>query len=89
MLKYYKEIILVEAILLLQCWWWAPYIAFLLTSILVPVFSAILLISILAEKIEKTRIEREYYLLVAGLAVLPVILLIAIWLAGGSPASYF
>lgn len=88
-LKYYKELILAEAILLLQCWWWSPYVAFLLTSILTPIFFSVLILSIIAEKIEKTNIEREYYLLIGGLAILPLIIFTAIWIAGGRPETFF
>ncbi|MCE2789313.1 MAG: hypothetical protein LW630_05310 [Saprospiraceae bacterium] len=89
MLTWYKEIILTECIILIVFWWSNPYIAFLLTVILCPVFIAVMLISKLADFFESSGVETEFYSLLAGLAIAPILLLLAVWLSGGNPLSEF
>jgi hypothetical protein len=88
MLSYYREIILTEMIIMLGFWWWSPYIAFLLTCILTPVCLAVYAVSRIADKIEVSGIEKEYYKLMLGLAAAPVLLLIVVWLAGDRAIAF-
>jgi hypothetical protein len=82
-LKYYKEILIIEAIAFLGLWIIDEYIATLLTFIAVPIFGGIFIVSLIAEKIERSRIQREYFYMMAGLAIIPIIIFIGIFLFNG------
>jgi hypothetical protein len=82
-LKYFKEILLVEAIIFGIFWITNEYIATLLTFIAVPIFFGILVVSLIAEKIEKSKIQKEYFYLMAGLALIPTVLFIAMFVVNG------
>jgi hypothetical protein len=82
-LKYYKEILIIEAIVFLGLWIIDEYIATLLTFIAVPIFGGIFIVSLIAEKIERSRIQREYFYMMAGLAIIPIIIFIGIFLFNG------
>ena len=75
-MRYYKEILLIEGILFLFLWSTNQYLATLLTFIMVPIFFSIFLISWIAERIEKSKISREYFVLMIGLSILPALLFI-------------
>lgn len=74
-MRYYKEILIVEAIIFSIFWASNEYLATLLTFIAVPIFSSILIISLIAEKIESSKIGKLYFILMAGLALVPAIIL--------------
>jgi uncharacterized membrane protein len=59
------------------------YIATLMTFIAVPVFAAIFFISLIAEKIEKSKVSKEYFVLMLGLAVIPAIIFYLIFKSNG------
>lgn len=61
-MKYYKEILVTEAIIFSIFWASNEYLATLLTFIAVPVFGAILIISMIAEKIESSKIGKTILL---------------------------
>lgn len=82
-MKYYKEILLVEAIIFSLFWAYYEYLATLLTFIAVPVFGAILIISLIADRIESSKIDKSYYIMMAGLALIPGLIFIIIYLANG------
>jgi len=82
-LKYYKEILIIEAIAFLGLWIIDEYIATLLTFITSPIFAGICIVSLIAEKIERSRIQREYFYMMAGLAIIPIIIFICIFLFNG------
>ncbi|MBK7805696.1 MAG: hypothetical protein KA270_09615 [Saprospiraceae bacterium] len=82
-MKYYKEILIIEAIAFLGLWIIDEYIATLLTFIAVPIFGGIFIVSLIAEKIERSRIQREYFYMMAGLAIIPIIIFIGIFLFNG------
>jgi hypothetical protein len=73
-MQYYREILLLEAILFFMVWLYDYYLASMLTFIMVPVCGAILLVSLIAEYIEKSHINRNYFILMAGLTVIPVVI---------------
>ncbi len=82
-MKYYKEIMIIEAIAFTALWIIDEYIATLLTFIAVPIFGGILIVSLIAEKIERSKIQKEYFFLMAGLAIIPVLIFIGIFLFNG------
>jgi len=82
-LKYYKEILIIEAIAFLGLWIIDEYIATLLTFITSPIFAGICIVSLIAEKIERSRIQREYFYMMAGLAIIPIIIFIGIFFFNG------
>ena len=82
-MKYYKEILIIEAIAFLGLWIIDEYIATLLTFIASPIFAGICIVSLIAEKIERSRIQREYFYMMAGLAIIPIIIFIGIFFFNG------
>lgn len=82
-MKYYKEILLIEAIIFSIFWASNDYLATLLTFIAVPVFGAILIVSLIAEKIESSKIGKHYFLLMAGLALIPALIFLIMFIANG------
>lgn len=62
-MRYQKEILLTQAILLTLLWLTNEYLAHLMTYILVPVFIAILIIALIAEKIERSKVPKYYFLM--------------------------
>jgi hypothetical protein len=73
-MSYYREILILEAIIFFMLWLYDYYLASLLTFITVPVCGAILLVSLISELIEKSHISRKYFLLMGGLTIIPVII---------------
>lgn len=74
---------IIEAIAFTALWIIDEYIATLLTFIAVPIFGGILMVSLIAEKIERSKIQREYFFLMAGLAIIPVLIFIGIFIFNG------
>lgn len=69
-----KEILILEGIVCICFWISNEYLATLLTFIAVPIFESILIISIISEKIERSKISKDYFFLMAGLAFIPAII---------------
>ncbi|MGB4840091.1 MAG: hypothetical protein WBP08_13915 [Saprospiraceae bacterium] len=82
-MNYYKEVLILEAIIFTLFWIFDEYLASLLTFIAVPVFSGILIISLIAEKIERSKISKHYFYMMAGLAIIPAAIFFGIFLANG------
>lgn len=82
-MKYYKEILLLEAILFGLFWITDEYIATLLTFIAVPIFFGIFIVSIIAERIERSKINKEFFYMMAGLALIPAFIFIAMFMING------
>ena len=74
---------IIEAIAFTALWIIDEYIATLLTFIAVPIFGGILIVSLIAEKIERSKIQKEYFFLMAGLAIIPVLIFIGIFIFNG------
>ncbi|MBK9734200.1 MAG: hypothetical protein IPO92_04230 [Saprospiraceae bacterium] len=70
----FKEILVFEAIVFIGFWISNEYLAALLTFIAVPIFGGVLIISLIAEKIERSKISKDYFLLMIGLAIIPAII---------------
>lgn len=82
-MKYYKEILIIEAIVFILFWILNEYLASLLTFIAVPIFSGILVVSLIAEKIEKSEVSKEYFYLIGWLALIPAIIFAMIFISNG------
>ncbi len=82
-MRYYREIILLEAIIFILLWITNEYLASLLTFIAVPVFLAILIISLLAEAIDRSKVGRSYFWLMLGLGLVPAIIFLVMFIANG------
>jgi hypothetical protein len=82
-MRYYKEILVLEAIVFILFWIFNEYLASLLTFIAVPIFSGVLVVSMIAEKIEKSKVSKEYFYLLAGLALIPSIIFALIFISNG------
>jgi hypothetical protein len=74
---------IIEAIAFTALWIIDEYIATLLTFIAVPIFGGILMVSLIAEKIERSKIQKEYFFLMAGLAIIPVLIFVGIFIFNG------
>ena len=64
-------------------WVTNEYIATLLTFVAVPIFAAILVISLIADKIENSKVGKSYYVLIGGLAFIPMVIFFVIFLTNG------
>jgi uncharacterized membrane protein SirB2 len=82
-MKYYKEIWLIEAIIFSIFWVSDEYLATLLTFVAVPVFLGILVVSLVAERIESSKISKDYFYMVGGLALIPALIFMAIYFVNG------
>jgi hypothetical protein len=82
-MRYYKEILVLEAIVFILFWIFNEYLASLLTFIAVPIFSGVLVVSMIAEKIEKSKVSKEYFYLLSGLALIPSIIFALIFISNG------
>ena len=79
--NWWPYVIAAEAVLFLFFWWSDPYIAWLLTCVLVPIFWSVGLIAWIAEKLEKTKIHNRFFSMMFGLGLLPFLLgILFLWL---------
>jgi hypothetical protein len=78
--KFYKEILIIQAILFGLFWIFNEYVAWLLTAICVPMCLAILIISLISEMIERSKISKEYFILMIGLTLIPLLLFIVMYI---------
>jgi hypothetical protein len=70
------EWIMFEAIIFISLWLWDPYIGKLMTFVFSPIFIAIFIISLIADKIDPSKISSKYYLVLLSLGVVPVIIMV-------------
>jgi len=75
----YTEIILIESILWIGMWLLDEYLASLLTVILVPIFFFILVISLIAEVVERSRVPRSWFYIMLISVVIPLIIAILVY----------
>lgn len=78
-MNYYKEIIIVQAILFSLLWMTNEYLAFMLSVIFIPLCIAVLIVAKIADFIEPSRITPLFYRMLLGLAIVPIILLLVFW----------
>lgn len=71
MIRRLTEIALIELILCLILWFWNGFLAFYLTVLLTFICGAILLIALIAEWIEKSKVKRIYFYAMAISIIVP------------------
>lgn len=59
------------------------YLATLLTFVSVPIFFGVLIVSLIAEKIERSKITKDYFYLMAGLAIVPAMIFVLMYIING------
>ena len=67
------EIFLIEFIIYSILWLWNDYVASLLTVVLPTIFFFILIIALLAELIERSKVPRWYYYFMAVSVLAPIV----------------
>ncbi len=74
--KYFSwiELSIVQAIIYTTIWLTNEYLATLITFIFVPLFFAILLISLIADQLEKSKISKSYYYFMASGFIVPLLI---------------
>lgn len=88
-MRFYREIWMVEGILISLLWIWDSYVASLITFTFVPLILAILVISWIVEKISSSNIPKTYFYLMTGLALIPVLFYMAfLFIHDGIPWNY-
>jgi len=83
--NYIIEVALAEAAIFLLLWLTNPYVGFMLTLFFVGISFFVLVVSLIAELIERTRITRAYFWWM-GISVLVPLIIAAffVWTGGGS-----
>lgn len=67
------EIFLIQFIIYSMLWMWDDYVASLLTVVMAAICFFILIISLLAELVERSKVPRWYYYLMAISAIAPIV----------------
>lgn len=75
----YAEITLVQCILWIGIWLADDYLGSLLTVILVPIFLFILLVSLIAELIERSKVPRNFFVVMAISTVIPLVIAVLVF----------
>ncbi len=68
------EWILIEAIFFSLFWIGNDYIAGLLTVVLAPIFGAILIIALVADRLDNSRIGKKFYWVMFWFTLIPLVL---------------
>jgi hypothetical protein len=87
-MRYTKEILAIEAIIFIILWMSNEYMATLMTFIAVPIFFAITIISLIAEKIEKSGISGDYFRLMVGLTIVPLVIFVVFHFANSGEYTW-
>lgn len=83
--KYVLEVALIEVVVFLSLWLWQPYIGFLMTLIFMGICAVILLISFVAELIERSKVSRAYFVwLLVSIFIPFIVAAIFMWTSGSS-----
>jgi len=78
------EIFLIQALVYLVLWLWNDYVATLMTVLMTVIFTGILIVAIIAELIEKSKVPRSYFTFMIGSILIPVVVgFIFVTLMGG------
>jgi len=67
------EICLIQIIIYCLFWLANPYLAFLLTVIIVPIFAFLLIISLIAELLDRSKVPKWYYKFMFLSFIIPLI----------------
>lgn len=70
--NYVLEVVLIEIIFFMLLWLWDEYIAFLLTLFFTAIAAGVLLISLIAELLERTKVPRNYFYWLAVSVCVPL-----------------
>lgn len=68
------EWVLIEAIFFAFFWIGNPYIASLLTVVLAPIFGSILVIALIADRLDNSRIGNKFYWVMFWFTIIPLVL---------------
>lgn len=79
----YIEIVLLQIILWAALWLMDEYLASLLTAIMVPIFAGILVISLIAELLDRSRVPRSFFVLLAISVCIPLFIGAFVYFAFG------
>lgn len=78
------EIFLLQILIYLALWLWNDYIASLISILMAVIFTGILIVAIIAELIEKSKVPRSYFIFMAGSVLIPIVVgFIFLLLTGG------
>ena len=83
------EAIAMEAIIFIALWIWNPYLAFLLTCVIIPILFSIWLISVIADLLDKSKIGRGYYIFLWASILLLALIMGGFIIGGVDIAKYF
>lgn len=67
------EVVIIQLILYVGLWLWSDYVASLLSIVFVPIFFALLLISLISELIERSKVPRKYYYFMISTIIIPIV----------------
>ena len=79
----YIEIMLLQCIIWAALWLVDEYMASLLTAVLVPIFAGILLVSLIAEVLDKSRVPRSFFVVLAMSVFIPLCIGVFVYVAFG------
>ena len=68
------EWVLLEGIFFTVFWILQPYIAKLGTAVLSPIFGAVLIISLIADRLDNSKIGRKFYWVMFWFSIIPLVL---------------
>ena len=71
--NYVPEVALIDVIVFLSLWLWDEYIAFLLTLFFTAIAAGVLIISLIAELLERTKVPRNYFYWLAVSVCVPLV----------------
>ena len=78
------EITLIQVIFYLILWISSEYLASLISAVMIPIFIGILVVSILAELIEKSKVPKIYFHFLIVSVIIPLIIgLFFLYIYGG------
>lgn len=77
------EVLLIETVIYLALWLYDDYLASLLTLILGGICLAILIISLLVELVERSKVPRWYYYFMAASVLAPILAGVVYFLISG------
>lgn len=87
-MRYVKEIVLLEAILLIILWFMDEYIGWLSSLIMMTICGGILIVSLLTEWIERSKIEKPYFYMLLALTLVPMMIICVFFLLSGGNISW-
>jgi hypothetical protein len=68
------EIFLIQILIYLVLWLWNDYVATLLSAIMIVITTAVLIVAVIAELIEKSKVPRSYFIFMIGTVLIPLLI---------------